>query len=38
MFVLDSPVLTVGLLIGPCVLFFVLLLKMNNMLVVCEFY
>ena len=26
----------VGLLIGPCVLFLVLLLKMNNMLVECE--
>ena len=26
----------VGLLIDPCVLFFVLLLKMNNMLAVCE--
>ena len=25
-----------GLLIGPCVLFLVLLLTMNNMLVVCE--
>ena len=28
--------LIIGLLISPCVMFLVLLLKMNNMLVVCE--
>ena len=28
--------LIVGLLIDPCVLFLVLLLKMNNMLIVCK--